>query len=299
MEELRKIDKRSDVQVVTDNTLIDAQDLPKLSLNARKLFYIAVSQCRKSDTEFYCYETTPSELAEMWGVSRQEVYQVALKICRELMKIVITLPNGKKGFKLRHLFEICNYDESTVVFKLHSEMTDLLLGLKRDFSKPYMWDFMKMRSPYSMAIWHLMQREMRGFKPMMTSSLTFDITLEELRRVTGCENKLKQIGQFKARVLDKALVEIRKNCMTDIKYTNKKRGRTVVGFEFTAQSVFGHIDVNELSRRDKQRMRRAQLIRKKSEGQLTAEEDDELQELILILDQMTLEDWMNSRGGGE
>ena len=115
MTELKKLDKQQDLTIVSDNGLIDAQDLPKLSLNARKLFYIAVSQCRMDDQEFYEFETTPAELAEMWGVSRQEVYQVAERICRELMQIVITLRSGKKSFKMRHLFDICDYkDDATL-----------------------------------------------------------------------------------------------------------------------------------------------------------------------------------------
>ena len=134
MDETKKIDKRKSLRVVTDNSLIDAKDLSELSLNARKLFYLAVSQCRKSDKEFYEYETTPSELAELWGVDRTNVYREADKIATELMRIVITLRNGQKGFEKRHLFEKCAYDDnSTLLFKLHKEMTDLLLGLKRTF----------------------------------------------------------------------------------------------------------------------------------------------------------------------
>ena len=241
MDETRKIDKRDSLRVVTDNRVIDAGDLPKLSLDARKLFYVAVSQCRKDDKEFYQYETTPTELAEMWGVSRQAVYQMAKKTCKELMQIVIILQNeGKKGFKMRHLFEKCDYDDDAVLtFKLHNEMTDLLLGLKKDFSKPLVWDFMKMRSPYSMALWHYFQKEMNSFKPMISQRFEFDATLEELRKITGTENKLKSLSEFKRFVLDKALKEIKKNCWVAITYTNIKRGRTVTGFRFTAQSILG------------------------------------------------------------
>ena len=294
MDEAKKIDKRDSLRVVTDNSIIDAGDLPKLSLDARKLFYVAVSQCRQNDNEFYQYETTPAELAEMWGVSRQAVYKIAKQTCKELMGIVITLPNGAKGFKMRHLFEKCDYDNDAVLtFKLHYEMTNLLLGLKKDFSKPLVWDFMKMRSPYSMALWHYFQKEMHSFKPMMSSPIMFDASLEELRKVTGCENKLKQLSQFKERVLDKALVEIKKNCWVKITYENIKRGRTVVGFRFLCESIFGTIDPETMPPRLQKITRKADLTRKKAEGTITPEEFDELQELILELEQMTIEDYVN------
>lgn len=294
MDELREIDKRESLRVVTSNDLINAEDVAKLSLNARKLFYVAVSQCRKRDKEFYAFEISPTELAEMWGVKRQDIYMMAKKICKELMKVTLELPNKKKGFKLRHVFELCDYDDDKMVqFKLHTEMTDLLLGLKRDFSKPLVWDFMRMRSPYSMAIWHLMQREMHSFKPMMTAPIEFDISLEELRKVTGTEDKLKKLSHFQERVLDKALVEIKRNCWVDITYTHIKQGRTVVGFRFTAQNVMGSMKIEDMPYRMQKQVRKAMLTRKKADGVITPDEYDELQALILELNQITLEDYIN------
>ena len=295
MEEVRKIDKRESLRVVTSNGLIVAEDLADLSLNARKLFYIAISQCRKKDTEFYKYEVAPTELAEMWGVNRQQIYKTIDKTTTELMKVVIrTIDADGKSFKKRHLFETCDYTHDKVLeFKLNTEMIEMLLGLDKNFSKPLMWEFMRMRSPYSMAIWHLMQKEMHSFKPMMTAPIEFDLTLEELRKVTGTEKKLRQLSQFKERVLDKAIREIKENCLVNISYTNIKRGRLVVGFRFTAENFFGTIKAEDLTLRQRQRYRRAQLFRKKVDRTITPQEFDELENLTLILGQMTVEDYCN------
>jgi plasmid replication initiation protein len=89
-----------------------------------------------------------------------------------------------------------------------------------------------------MAIWHLMQREMHSRKPGITDTIEFELTLEELRQVTGTKDKLKQISEFKKRVLDKAIREIKENCGIIIKYTNLKIGRTVIGFHFSAVNSF-------------------------------------------------------------
>ncbi len=292
METTREIDKRESLRVVTDNSIIDAKDISMLSLDARKLFYVAVSQCKRGDKEFYTYETTPTELAEMWDISRQQVYKIAKKICKELMGITIELPNGAKGFKMRHLFELCDYDDDSVlVFRLHKEMTDMLLGLKKDFSKPLMWDFMRMRSTYSMALWHLFQKEMHSFKPMMSAPIEFDLTLEELRKATGTENKLKQVGEFKKKVLDRAVIDIKRNCWVDISYTNLKRGRFVTGFRFTAQNIFGSYKIEDLEPRMQKKVRKAQLVRKKADGTLTADEFEELEILKCELDQLSFSDY--------
>ena len=150
-----------------------------------------------------------------------------------------------------------------------------------------------MRSNYSMAIWHLFQKEMHSFKPMMTSPIEFDLSLEELRRVTGCENKLKQIGQFKERVLDKAIAEIKRNCWVDIHYTNIKRGRTIVGFRFLAESMLGTRRIEDMPYRMQKLFRKADLIQKRADGIITDEENEELRELITELEQITIEDLVN------
>lgn len=287
-----EIDKRENVRVVTKNELITAAGISDLSLNARKMLYLALAQCRKDDSEFYEYEISPGDLAEIWNVKRQWVYQQADDITDELMKLIIKVDSkNARRFKKRHVFFSCDYDDkSKLTFRIHKEMSDLLLGIDKDFSKPLLWDFMRMRSPYSMAIWHLMQREMRSMKPMTTHPIEFDLTLDELRQVTGTQNKLKQVGQFKDRVLDKAIKEIKENCLVNIQYQNIKDGRNITGFRFVAENYFGTVHPEEMTLRERQRLRKAQLIHKQSIGTITPDELTELEYIKSDLYQITLED---------
>lgn len=62
MNELKKIDKRESLKAVTSNSFITAKGLEKLSLKARKMLYIAISQCRRNDKDFFSYEITVKEL---------------------------------------------------------------------------------------------------------------------------------------------------------------------------------------------------------------------------------------------
>ena len=51
---------------------------------------------------------------------------------------------------------MCEYEHTGVLkFQLNRDMTDFLLELKGDFTQPLLEDFLKMKSHYSMAIWHL------------------------------------------------------------------------------------------------------------------------------------------------
>lgn len=237
------VDKRVSIKVVSANDFITAKELSALPLNSRKLLYLAISQCKKSDKEFYEYAISAKDFAEMMGIDESNIYRDGRKITGRLMGLSLDCDLYGQGYEQYGLFSKCTYKkkDGIIRFKLNPDMTNFFLNLKKDFSQPLLEDFVHMNSPYSMAIWHLMQREMHSKKPSITQTIEFDLTLEELRSVTGTESKLKQIGQFKERVLDKAIREIRDNCGVVVTYTNIKNSRTIVGFHFTAIQEH-HID---------------------------------------------------------
>ena len=248
MDEIKKVNTKNNIRTVTHNNLITAKGLAKLSIKARKLLYIAISQCKITDDEFYAYEISIQEFADLMEIESSNVFREADRITDELLSCIIQCkPSNRKYFSKYTLFSVCEYEhDGKLKFKLNPDMTAFLLHINKDFSKPLLADFLRMRSPYSMAVWHLMQREMESKKPARTTDIIeFDLGLDELRAVTGTENKLKQVGQFKERVLDKAIREIKENCAVNITYTNIKEGRTIVGFHFVAVNWI-HIDINDI-----------------------------------------------------
>ena len=292
MDEARTINSKESIKVVTDNKLITASGLSKLTLKARKVLYLIMAQCKQTDEGFFLYEITPGELAELLGVGRNYVYETADEITNELMgKYVKVKQEGARSFKKYTLFSLCEYDDDRILrIKLNQDMTQLLLGLRQSFTQTLLADYLRMRSVYSMAVWHLMQREMKGRKPG-TDRISFYLSLEELRAVTGTEDKLKQTGQFKERVLDKAIREIRDVCGVDITYENKKRGRAIVGFFFTARGFFDLTDYQP-TKETLEKIRKHDLGMKAREGTITPQEFDELQSLVLKYNQLNLFDML-------
>lgn len=276
MNKINKVDARESVKTVTSNNFITAKGLDKLSLKARKMLYIAISQCKQNDTDFYVYEISIKEFAKLMNITPETVYSEADKITDELMTgFLSVVPEGEKYFTKYSLFSMCEYRHDGVLrFKLNPDMTTFLLKLKGDFSQPLLNDFLRMNSPYSMVIWHLMQREMYSRKPNLINAIQFDLSLKELREITGTQNKLKQLGQFKEKVFNKALREIDENCGVKVTYENIKKGRTIIGFRCTAVSTF-HIDESKVPQKVKNDTRlKALKIKSKVEG-LTPEEQEE------------------------
>lgn len=290
MDEARTIDSRESIKVVTDNKLITASGLSKLTLKARKVLYLIMAQCKQTDEGFFLYEITPGELADLLGVGRNYIYETADEITNELMgKYVRVKQDGARSFKKYTLFSACEYDDDRILrIKLNQDMTQLLLGLRQSFTQTLLADYLRMRSVYSMAVWHLMQREMKGRKPG-TDRISFYLSLDELRAVTGTEDKLKQTGQFKERVLNKAIREIKDVCGVDITYQNKKRGRVIVGFFFTARGFFDLTDYKPTAE-VLEKLRKHDLEEKARNKNLTYKEFDELQGLILKYNQLSLFD---------
>lgn len=233
----KKTDTRENVKTVTDNAFITAKGIEGISLKGRKLLYLAISQCRKDDTKFYTFSISAKDFANLVGVTADDVYNTADKISCELMKGYIEVGSGRNWEKYS-LFSKCSYKQGVLTFKLNPDMTSFLLQLKGDFTQPLLQDFMHMRGTYTMAVWHLMQREMKSRKPGIGEMILFDLSFEELREVTGTQKKLKQVCNFKERVLDKAIKDIADNCGVIITYDNITEGRRVIGFHFCARSQF-------------------------------------------------------------
>lgn len=241
MTQRRKINAHESVRVVTKNSFIQGRGMEKASLKATKLLYIAIAQCRQSDTEFYEYGLSVPEFASLMQIEPSNVYQEAEAITDELMQAFIRISDGDKRFKKYTIFAMCNYDGSELSFKINKDMTDFLLGVTSDFTKPLLDDFLRMNSVYSIKVWHLLQKHMKSQKPAFAiqgMEPEYYVSLEELREVTGTQNKLKKLSDFKIKVLDKAIREIEECAGIKLEYTNKKHGRTVVGFNFKVVPIF-------------------------------------------------------------
>jgi len=236
--QLKAVDMRDSVRVVTKNSFITLSGMQKLSLKARKLLYIAISQARKTDKEFYEFRITPLEFADKMGVSVSHVYEEANSITDELMKLYLTAEKpGEQNFEKYNVFSYIRFTaDSDIEFKVNTDMAVFLLGITENFTQPLLNDFVQMKSPYSIAIWHLMQREMKSQKPYASKTFEFDLMLDELREVTGTADQetYNILSHFKNKILDKAIREIKDNCDVDISYIDIKYGRVVKGFHFTA-----------------------------------------------------------------
>lgn len=229
---------RENIKVVTRNDIITARGLEDCSLKAKKLLLLAISQCKQNDKEFFELETTPQEFARLVEVSVNDVYRDIDQMTDELFRGYIMVETD--GYTAKYsLFSTCRYSKGYIYLKLNPDMTQYCLQLKQNFTQPLLMDFMKMRSRYSIDLWHLMQREMKSKKPGVGEIVQFDLSVDEIREATGTRDKLQMFAHLKQRVLDVAIADICENCNVQISYTYKKEGRKVVGLHFVVTNFVG------------------------------------------------------------
>lgn len=240
MKKPKSVQRSPKMQIVTANDFITAVGLESMTLKAKKLLYVAISQVKLTDKEFYEFRLTPLEFSDMMKIDVSHVYGEAEKICDELSALFLKIREEKSTVNYSVFSRIEYSDTSDIIFKLNKDMSDFLLQLRGQFSKPLLEDFLTMRSPYSMSIWHLMQQYMHSRKPKIMEPIEFDISLQELREVTGTD-KVKtydRLSNFKDRILAQALKEIKDTAGVKVTYTDIKKGRAVTGFHFKAESLY-------------------------------------------------------------
>ncbi len=114
----REIDTRESVRTVTSNQFITACGLENISLKARKLLYVAIGQCRVTDTEFYEYSLSVRDFAALMDVDPVMFTERESQLRMELSKgfIKIKPESSTVKFKNYPLFAECYMDNANIVF---------------------------------------------------------------------------------------------------------------------------------------------------------------------------------------
>jgi plasmid replication initiation protein len=267
---VKEADTRDCIRVVTSNDFLKIKGLSDLSLNALKLMYLAIAQCRKDDDVFYTCLIKEKDLAKLWGISKQAVNKISGEITEELGRFIIIKNDLNKYNYIRKfnvpMFGIIldDYDEKghkLIRIALNPFAEELFLHLNDNFSQPLLCDFNKMKSVNSILIWHLIQVKIRSDKPVGNKIYKITLSLNELRILTNTIDSY-DTKDFKKRVINQAIKDIKKCCNVDIECKSVKKERRTIGYELTLKDKF-YISKNELSARAKKEIQKAENLHNK------------------------------------
>ena len=210
--------------VILHNDLINAHK--QFSAPELRLFLLYVEQVKESDPIDKLYKIEISRFAELADFNTNNMYTRAAAISKKLQSRVWHIPT-KKGFIQISPISFAEYQEGKGYVEVRSDvaMRPYLIELNRRFTKLSKKVIFNLKTGYSMNLQMLLQQwAFRGW---------FEIEVDELRKVLGCEDKYKTYGEFKKKIILKAQKEYEEKGIMSFTLTEvEKRRKKVLKVRF-------------------------------------------------------------------
>ncbi len=220
--------------VVQANNLIGGKQA--LKLNSAKLIRSAIMQVVRDDEELKPYIITIKDLAELLDVPASNIYRDIENITDDIISKPVYVREERFG-KTVGFIKIpwvtkCEYKADIgIALKLNEELKPFLIGLKEHYTQYTLQEVLAMKSVYAIRIFELLQSKVLS-KTLPKDGIKIPISVQEIRECCDCENKYPAFGNFKNKVIDKAVKEINRVTLFRVDYSYIKKSRTVIAIEF-------------------------------------------------------------------
>ncbi len=248
MNNIYPIKYKESYNVVMLNEIIKGKQ--SMTLQEAKLLRLLITQVVKEDKDFKTYIVSIKDLANYLNVPDSNLYRDIRNICTMLMTRIVKLAtdNPKNPWKVIQWLQLAEYDgQGKVKLMLSNQMAPYVLGLNAWFTKYPIKEVFYMSSFYAIRIYELLNMEkniIQQYEKKEVCEIIFNINY--LRQILDCENKFKQISQFKQKILNIAVKEINKCTNIQIAYECIKTSRTITDIKFiVVDSKQNEIKVNE------------------------------------------------------
>ena len=224
--------------IVKDNALIEASH--KLGEIEQRLILLAIlkarSQC-KTVEQLKGKELIiqADDYANTFGINRPMAYKAVKRAVMGLFEAKwgykYINDKGNKVVRYERFTQFAQYieGEGVVSFKFADAIISMLIELEKRFTTYEISQVAKLSSGYAMRLYEFFMQHL----DKKTGKGWLDISLEDLRFRFGLLPKeYERIDNFKRKVLDYSVKEINQNTDLSVTYTQKKKGRNIVGFKF-------------------------------------------------------------------
>ncbi len=233
-------------QVVQANKLIGGKQM--LKLNSAKIIRAAIMQIKPKDQEIKPYAVSITELAQLLGIPKNDLYRDVKGIAQDIFANPIYIKNDDKTGEFFAIpwVQLCGYQPDVgFVIQLNSVLKPWLLNLKEHYTQYPLENILAMKSVYAIRIFELLQEKHIG-KQIPLEGVNIEISVQEIRECCGLEaeidkkgnvvrpKKYEKFSHFRERVLDTAVNEINRieSSNYHVSYKCIKTGRTVTSILF-------------------------------------------------------------------
>ena len=218
-----------ELEIRQHNALTNARyDYTELQLD---LMFFLVSKLRK-EQKTGSYDLSIMELSALTGKRYDYPY---LRQATEGMGSRVFEVETKESFKQLWMFRTVEYmkGQGVLKIKLSEDILPYLFDLKDNFTSYGLAAALRLSSKYSKRIYQLVSQ----WKDI---GETKKYDLQDFKRMLGLvdakgNEKLKQLGQLRERVLDPAVKQINEHTELHVSYTLEKKGRAYKNIVFTVK----------------------------------------------------------------
>jgi plasmid replication initiation protein len=218
-----------DYQVVKANDLIQRSRF-QLSSQEQKIVLYLISKIKPGDKEFQKYSFEIQEFCKLCGIENPSGvdYKYLKDTLQKLRDKSFWVKQDNGGETLFAWIDGVTVSprSGTVSIRLNENIKPYLLALQQKFTHYSLVYILGMRSQYAIRLYELLKSyEFRG---------RWQVGIEELKELLSAEN-YKLFGDFKRRVLNTALREIKDLTDIGVNYEIIKKGRKFAEIEFTVK----------------------------------------------------------------
>lgn len=220
--------------VVQANNLIGGKQA--LKLNSAKLIRSAIMQVVREDEELKPYIITIKDLSELLGVPASNIYRDVDEITDDIIKNPVYIREERNG-KTIDFIKIpwvtrCEYKSDVgIALKLNEELKPFLINLKEHYTQYTLQEVLAMKSVYGIRIFEVLQSKIMS-RVLPKDGIVVILSVQEIRECCDCEDKYPAFGNFRDKVIDKAVKEINRVTMFKVVYSYIKKARSVVEIKF-------------------------------------------------------------------
>lgn len=194
------------------NELIVARQ-KTMSIWANRIIHFLVMQLVAEDKDLKTYTVKIKDLADMVGVTTGNIYEDIKSACVEIMQTVVEISTGdaKQPWELLHWMSTAKYDgKGSLSLALSDEVKPYLMDLAERgyFTQYQIKEILPMSSFYAIRLYQYVTMEMNKSQWHLSY---VDLSIAEARIFFECQEKFRQIGEFKKGVISVAVNQINNN----------------------------------------------------------------------------------------
>lgn len=197
------------------------------TLQQARFIRLMVTQIVKQDKELKAFTCRLQDFANFFNIASTNLYNEVDNLCTELLRcqVHISTGNPKRPWKKINWFGCAEYNgEDGLTLCLGEQMRSYFLELNKWYTQYQIKEIIGMKSVYGIRLYEILkcdENKSRDTKNVFT-----------YKKMLGCEDKYKQIGQFKEKVIEKAASEINDHTDLFVSLDYIKTGRKVTAVQF-------------------------------------------------------------------